>query len=131
MNVSKKNLDRKKIRKGFVNMAYSFQFKVAALCYHIYKNTTWEEAIIVSRILIELETDERYKKIDPYCCSVKAIVSLSQQMKTMGHIPKEISRYLYFSLKEGNGATNKTVHSAVYRPSPNPAGGIEIPVILN
>ena len=44
------------------------------------------------------------------------------QLKTVGHIPREISRreicqHVYFSLKEENGQSDVTVHSVNYRPS--------------
>ena len=112
-------------------MAYSFQAKVAARGYHVYKYTTWEDAKIGDKVLIELETDEKSKEIDPYCCSIKAMVGLPQQLKTVGHIPREISRHVYFFLKEENGQIDGTVHSVDYRPSPIPAGGLEIPLVLN
>ena len=80
-------------------MAYSFQAKVTARGYHVYKYTTWEDAKIGDKVLIELETDEKSKEIDPYCCSIKAMVGLPQQLKTVGHIPREISRHVYFFLK--------------------------------
>ena len=81
--------------------------------------------------MIELETDEKSKEIDPYCCSIKAMVGLPQQLKTVGHISREISRHVYFFLKEENGQIDGTVHSVDYRPSPIPAGGLEIPLVLN
>ena len=112
-------------------MAYSFQAKVAARGYHVYKYTTWEDAKIGDKVLIELNTDEKSKEIDPYCCSIKAMVGLPQQLKTVGHIPREISRHVYFFLKEENGQIDGTVHSVDYRPSPVPAGGLEIPLVLN
>ena len=49
--------------KQNINMAYSFQVKVAARGYHVYKNTTWEEAKCGDKVLIDLETDEKSKEI--------------------------------------------------------------------
>ena len=43
-------------------MAYSFQAKVAACCYHVHKNATWEEAKIKDNVLIELETDVTFNQ---------------------------------------------------------------------
>ena len=59
------------------------------------------------------------------------MVGRPQQLKTVGHITREISRLVYFFLTEENGQIDGTVHSVNYRPSPIPAGGFEIPLILN
>ena len=109
-------------------MGYSFHATVATRGYHIYKNTTWAEAKADDKVRVEIETDEKSKKIDPYCCAIKA--SVDQQIQTVGHIPREISRHVYFFLKEENGSIDGTVKSIQYKPSPIPAGGLEIPLTL-
>ena len=76
--------------------ANSFQAKVAARGYHVYKNTAWEKAKCGDKVLIDLETDEKLKEIDPDCCSIKVMVGRPQQLKTVGH-------QVYFFLKEENG----------------------------
>ena len=48
----------------------------------------------------------------------------------VGHIPKEISRVVYFFIKEG-GKVDGDVLSVKYRPSPIPSGGLEIPLMLS
>ena len=48
----------------------------------------------------------------------------------MGHTPREISRYVFFFLKEENGKIEGSVHSTQYGCSPIPAGGLEIPLML-
>ena len=52
-------------------------------------------------------------------------------MKTVGHFPREISRHIYFFLKDEHGHTDGTVKSIDYRPWPIPDGGLEIPLTLN
>lgn len=84
---------KSEIVKFFVknsNVAYSFEAKVAARGYHVYRNATWEEAKCADKDLIGLETHEKLIEIDPYCCSIKAMVGRPQQLKTVGHIPREI-----------------------------------------
>ena len=110
-------------------MVYSFHATVAARGYHVYKNTTWDQANVGNKVRVEIETDKKSKQIDPYCCSIKT--SVDQQIKTVGHIPREISRHVYFFLKEENGNIDGTVKSFEYRLSPIPAGGLEIPLTLN
>ena len=51
---------------------------------------------------MKVETNKESKKIDPYCCVNKAMVEIPPQLKTVGHVPKEISRHIFFFLKEEN-----------------------------
>ena len=101
---------------------------VAARGYHVYKNSTWDQAKVGDKVLAEIESDKKSKEIDPFCCSIRT--SVNQQIKTVGHIPREISRHVYFFLKDENGHIDGTVKSIDYRPSPIPAGGLEIPLTL-
>ena len=58
------------------------------------------------------------------------MVGQPPQLKTVGHIPREISRHVVFFLKEENGKIEGSVHSTQYRYSPIPAGELEIPLML-
>ena len=49
--------------------------------------------------------------------------------KLVGYILREVSRHTYFYIKEEGGRINYSVLSTRYRPSPNPNGGLEIPLI--
>ena len=110
-------------------MVYSFQATVAAWGYHVYKNTTWDQAKVVDKVLVEIESDKKCKEIDPHCCSIRT--SVKQQIKTVGHILREISWHVYLFLKDENSRIDGTVKSIDYRTSPIPAGGLEIPLTLN
>ena len=70
------------------------------------------------------------KKIDPYGCAIRAKEEYFKGWKTVGHIPREISRHVYFFIKSEGGSVNGTVISTKYRTSPIPAGGLEIPLLL-
>ena len=48
---------------------------------------------------------------------------------SVGHIPKEISRFAKFFLNYG-GRIEAKVFSSQYKPSPIPSGGLEIPLVL-
>ena len=67
-----KELRKSSIREEFktFKMVYSFQATVAARCYHVYKNTTWDQTKVGDRVLVEIESDKKLKKIDLYCCSI-------------------------------------------------------------
>ena len=47
----------------------------------------------------------------------------------MAHIPREISRYVYFFVKEENGKVFGTLQSLKYKTSPIPSGRLEIPFL--
>ena len=90
----------------------------------------WSSAKLEDFVTVEIETDKESKKIDPYCCAIKAMVDIPPRLKTVGHAPREISRHMFFFLKEENGKVNGFVYSPQYQPSPVPAGGLEIPLTL-
>ena len=48
----------------------------------------------------------------------------------MGHIPREISRHVYYFLTAEGGTVSGHVVSTEHRYSPIPAGGLEIPLLL-
>ena len=71
--------------------------------------------------LVDIETNQESKKVDPYSCAIKAFVGQSPQFKTVRHILREISSHVFFFLKEQNGKFEESVYSA---------GGLEIPIFL-
>ena len=81
-------------------------------------------------VTVEIETDRKSKKIDPYCCAIKPMADIPPRLKTAGHVPREISRYIFFFLREENGKVDGFVYSTQYQPSSVPAGGLEIPLKL-
>ena len=46
------------------------------------------------------------------------------------HIPREISRHVYYFIKAEGGFANGSVISTKYRPLPTPSGRLEIPLLL-
>ena len=108
-------------------ISFNFQTKVASRGFHICKDATWENVNIAQEISVQLETNEDSKKIDPYCCAIKTMVS--GKLEAVDYTPREVSRHTYFYIKEEGGRINYSVLSTRYRPSPIPYGGLEIPLI--
>ena len=108
----------------------SFQAKVAPRGYHVYKDTIWGHAKVGDRIDVQIEDDPNSKLADPYACAVKSRHPFFNMLVTVGHIPREISRHVYYFIKEEGGHVDGTVLSLQYRPSPIPTGGLEIPLML-
>ena len=52
-------------------MVYSFQAKIAACGYHVYKNLAWSNVKQGDFVTEEIETDKASKKIDPYTVLLK------------------------------------------------------------
>ena len=109
---------------------YSFKAKIASRGYHVFKETSWSNAKEGDEVKVDLETNKSSKKIDPYACAVRAKEEYFKGWKTVGHIPREISRHVYFFIKSEGGSVSGTVISTKYRTSPIPAGGLEIPLLL-
>ena len=45
-------------------------------------------------ISVQIKTNEKSKKIDLYCCTIKALIS--GRVETVGHIPREFSGHVLF-----------------------------------
>ena len=102
----------------------NFQATIASRGYHVYKETTWSNAKVNEKVKIEIETNQSSIAIDPYVCAVKTKEKYFDGWKTVGHVPREISRYIYFFIKKENGKITGNVKSLNYKPSPIPSGDL-------
>ena len=75
---------------------FSFKAIIASRGYHVYKETSWSNAKLNDEVKVELETDVKSLSTEPYACAIKARHSYFVGWKIVGHIPREISRYVYF-----------------------------------
>ena len=107
----------------------SFNSKIAARGYHVYKNTTWKNAKVGQNVQVQVETNKSSKEIDPYACAIRIKNHFFENWMTVGHIPREISRHCYYFIKEG-GSISGHLLSINYKVSPIPAGGLEVPLLL-
>ena len=64
-------------------------------------------------------------QIDPYAIAWKRKVQSKIVADTVGYVPQEISRFVFYFLERG-GSLSGTVHSERYVASPIPKGGLEI-----
>ena len=109
---------------------YNFQATIASCGYHVYKETTWSNAKVTKRVKIEIEANQCSIAIDPYACAVKAKEKYFDGWKTVRHVPRETSWYVYFFIKKENGKITGNVKLLNYKPSPVPSGGLEVPLHL-
>ena len=83
------------------------------------------------RIGQKLDIEQDYgNNHDPFSMTIKAVLrGRIQYWETVGHIPREISRFCYYSINYG-GTLEARVRDVKYRRSPIPSGGLEIPITL-
>ena len=66
---------------------------------------------------------------DPYCCAIQISRAGRLHNLTIGHIPREISRFVFFFLHHGGSVDGKVI-DLNRRRSPIPCGGLEIKLKL-
>ena len=111
-------------------MMFSFKAIITSRRYHVYKETSWSNEKLNDGVKVELETDAKSLSTDPYTCAIKARHSYFVSWKTVWHIPREISWYVYFLIKEENGKVFGTLKLLKYKASPIPSGRLEVPLSL-
>ena len=109
---------------------YSFQSKIASRGYPVYKETSWSKVRDDKEVKVELETSQNFKQVDSFACAVRVKEGYFKGWKTVGHIPKQIFRHVYYFIKTEDGFVNETVISTKFYPSPVPADGLEIPLLF-
>ena len=71
-----------------------------------------------------LQTDSKSLSTDPYAGNIKAKHSYFIEWKEVGHIPREISRYVYFLLKKR--MVKFLIKSLKNKVPPIPSGELEV-----
>ena len=98
---------------------------VASRGWHEYGKSVWKTPKKGEFLYAEKESDTRALQIDPYAIAWKRKVQSKIVADTVGHVPQEISRFVFYFLERG-GSLSGTVHSERYVASPMPKGGLEI-----
>ena len=70
-----------------VKKMYSFDSKIASRGYHVYHNSTWQNAKRGHKLKVEREANKLSKSIDPYVCAIKIKYQFFDTWLTVGHIP--------------------------------------------
>lgn len=105
----------------------SFSVEVGSRGFHVYRDVNWTNLVVHQPVRVSIETNPTSKAYDPYCCKITIRRLDRIGVVTVGHIPRELSRYVYYFLNEGGSVTG-TVSSVQHRVSPIPEGGLEIPI---
>ena len=108
---------------------FSFDKRIASRGYHVHRNSSWKNVKAGQKVKVEKATSATSKSIDPYACAIKIKNRFFDNWITVGHIAREISCHCYFFMKEGDEISGYLV-SMNYKPSPIPAGRLEVPLLL-
>lgn len=106
-------------------MNVSFTQLVASRGWHYYGKHIWRNPKQGEVLEVQFETDKAALQVDPHSIAwtIKNRAKLIPEV--VGHIPMEISRFVYYFLRHG-GKVSATVKYEKYRASPIPKGGLEI-----
>ena len=102
-------------------------FEIICACrgFHIYRSI-WSPKL---KQMLQVE-QELGNVHDPFAISFGAkIPGKLTDFEVVGHIPREISRFCHYFINY-RGKLEARVRNMMYRPSPIPSGGLEIPILL-
>ena len=94
------------------------------------QETIWNNVKEGDSVRVDLETNKLSKNVDPYTCAIRVKNQFFNSWKTVGHIPREISRHVYYFFKTKGGFVNGSVISTKYCPSSTLSGRLEILLLL-
>ena len=77
-----------------------------------------------------METRKASLEVNPYATVIKIKNCFFGSLKTVVHIPREISQHVHFFIKTEGGKVISHIKSLTYRLWPMPSGGLEIPLQL-
>ena len=98
---------------------------VASRGWHVYGKTVWQTPKKGQKLFAKREEDEEALLVDEYSVAWMMKSKARLVADVVGHVPQEISRFVYFFLKHG-GSVDATVELEKYRQSPIAKGGLEI-----
>ena len=64
--------------------------------YHICKETNWSVVKIDNAVKVDLKRVYSSIENDPYACVIKTRHKYYVGLKTVGNVPRKITRYVYF-----------------------------------
>ena len=88
---------------------YSFDSKIACRGYHVYRNSTWQNAKSGDKVKVEIETNKSRNQSAHTLVPSKQNTNFFDTWLTVGHTPREISCHCYFFLKEGGNITGHLI----------------------
>ena len=112
-------------QSGKIKMKSSFTTLIGSRGWHVYQKSTWRKPKKDESLSFQKETDRTALKFDPFSIAFTRKTTEYLTPITVGHVPLEISRFVYFFLERG-GKMEAKVYRTKYEVSPIPKGGLEI-----
>ena len=106
-------------------METSYSTLVACRGWHVYGNSVWQNPRRDEVLKLKKEENQTALLIDPHSVAFTRKSKLRLVPDIVGHVPIEISRFVWFFMDRGGRIVAK-VHTPRYRRSPIPKGGLEI-----
>lgn len=106
-------------------MQASFKTRIASRGWHVYMKSTWKEPKKGEAVFAENDFDRNAVLADSFAVAWKRKLVTKLTADVVGHLPREVSRAVWFFIDHGGSLAGK-VHSPRYYPSPIAAGGLEI-----
>ena len=96
----------------------------------LYRETSWRKIHLHQHVVVLKEVSNISIDIDPYCCRI-AIKRVDRMgPAAVGHVPRELSRFIFYFIKKGCPVTG-TVAKTTPRISPIPEGWLEVPILMH
>ena len=106
-------------------MELTLRRRNASRGWHVYGKTMWKEPKRGEFVFAEKELNEEALLYDTFSVAWKRKLTTKVNADVVGHLPREISRAVWFFITHGGSLTGK-VHSPKYYPSPIAQRGLEI-----
>ena len=106
-------------------MEIFFKHLIVSRGWHVYGKTVWTIPKKGQRLYGQKERDADALLVDQYAVAWMMNSKENLLPDVVGHVPQEISRFVYFLLHHG-GSIDAVVEDEKYRPSPIAMGGLEI-----
>ena len=105
---------------------HSFKFTTGLRGFHVYKDTVKWKPFKGQKITFKREMDNKY---DRFAVAGRVLLPHKIGQITVGHIPREISRYTWYAILEGAKISAQVINEK-YKPSPLVQGGLEIMILV-
>ena len=96
----------------------------------LYRETSWRNMYLHQHVVVLKEVNNIFIDIDPYCCriTIKRVDRIGPV--TVGPVPRELSRFIFYFIQQG-GLVTGTVASTTPRILPITGGGLEVPILMH
>ena len=105
-------------------MANNFEVYTGLRGYHVYSNTVGWKPYVQEKIILKRE---RKNPHDKFAVAGKVTMKGNIGLIVVGHLPRELSRYVWYSIQEGT-KYDVEVHKKTPMASPLLQGGLEIQI---